>query len=190
MTRKERARRESVVGLSAAEIEAAAHIGALVRKVSRQLVRVMRRARVLWPHSKWPTTEKEIAKMLVKHLRKDGVLGVTDSSRDGAGLSAGIYDRKGTSWLGVWVWTRPSRAKLRSEIVEQANRGELPAAWERSDSKRWVLAAETLLGDLDDDEDAMARWCIDRIGELARAGALELLSRDPSLESDERVNDT
>jgi hypothetical protein len=189
MTRKERTRRENVVGLSRAEIDAAAHVGALLRKTARQMLEVSRAARALWPRSKWPTTEKEVAKMVGKHLRKEGVLAVSASHDDGAGLSAGVYERKGAALLGVWVWSRPERSKLRSEIVEQAARGELSASWARSTSKRWVLAVETPLGDLGDEQDAMARWCIDRIGELARAGTLEVLSRAGRDELDESRDD-
>ena len=159
------------------ELEALAHVNALVKKTARQLQRVTWAAREMWLGSKWPVTEKDVSKMILRSLRKQGVLAVSESRDGEAHVSAGVFERGGAAWTGVWVFSERRKGKLRKEILRQAERGELAASWKRAADDSWILSAKTRVRDLDGGAHSISTWGIARMGELARAGVLELLSR-------------
>jgi hypothetical protein len=92
----------------------------------------------------------------------------------GAGISIGAYADGVDTRLGAWVWNNPSATAVRAQLLDAADRGNLPTTWARSRVGWKGLHVHTQLG-VFADQNAATTWLVERLCELDGVGILKLL---------------
>ena len=160
--------------LSATELEALPAGHSLLRKVARVLVTVAGQARIADPALGWPDDEDDVLRDVARQFRTHGQMTTFTHARLRAGISVGAYAERGETWLGVVVWNNPKSTDVRKQIVERADHGHLPAAWERSRVGWRGLETYRRLSECVSATTA-GPWLTSRLEELRLAGIMGLL---------------
>ena len=145
----------------------------LLGKTGRILVPVFDQMRREWPEVAWPASKEEVHKNLAVWYRDRGryTSQIGDYSRKGTWLVIGIWPADGEAELGIGVVTDPKFLPGRSALLSLADAGGLPTSWGRHMAGWEALKIRERLVSFPDHAAARA-WLIDRLHELAAAGAL------------------
>ena len=156
--------------INADELDSLRAAHGLTKKVTRILTRFGLEAQTIWPEARWPS---KVLESVGRHFVKHGSLAIGATPRFRAGVSAGVYQvPTGETYLGVWLWTKPSWLRERTAVLQNTAGLE---GWEAAEPEKWEFVGAYALLSTFATEGAASDWLAARLRELSASGVLALL---------------